>query len=82
MQVVSGNASAYIHITAIKKWDICAGDAVLSAWGGTMTSVTGEEVEYGASAPVVNTDGLLVTRDKHQFYKEKLHKALQRDLHL
>lgn len=82
MQVVSGNASVYIHVTAIKKWDICAGDAVLSEWGGTMTSLTGEEVDYNAAAPVVNTNGLLVTRDRHKEYAEQLYRALQKDLHL
>lgn len=79
---MSGNASAYVHITAIKKWDICAGDAVLSAWGGTMSSLAGEKLEYGATDPIVNTDGLLITRNNHEMYTEKFHKALQRDLHL
>lgn len=82
MQVVSGNASVYVHSTAIKKWDICAGDAVLTALGGTMTTLTNEEINYSASAGSLNRDGLLATADRHQEYAAKFHKALQKDMHL
>ncbi|CAI9574943.1 unnamed protein product, partial [Staurois parvus] len=48
---VTGNekqetADVYIHVTYIKKWDICAGNAILSALGGQMTNLKGEDVIY------------------------------------
>ncbi|XP_072267272.1 Golgi-resident adenosine 3',5'-bisphosphate 3'-phosphatase [Pyxicephalus adspersus] len=48
---VTGNekqetADIYIHVTYIKKWDICAGNAILSALGGQMTTLKGEEIIY------------------------------------
>uniref|UniRef100_A0A1B6GM15 Putative inositol monophosphatase 3 n=1 Tax=Cuerna arida TaxID=1464854 RepID=A0A1B6GM15_9HEMI len=82
LQVVGGNASAYVHTTAIKKWDLCAGDAILSAVGGTMTTLTNEEISYAATSDSVNTNGLLATADKHQSYVLRFHKALEKDLHL
>lgn len=39
-------ADAYVHITFIKKWDICAGDALLRALGGKMTTLKGEDIDY------------------------------------
>lgn len=39
-------ADVYVHITFIKKWDICAGDALLRALGGRMTTLKGEEIDY------------------------------------
>lgn len=29
LEVVAGNATAYVHMTAIKKWDVCAGAAII-----------------------------------------------------
>ena len=38
-------ADLYIHVTYIKKWDICAGNAILKALGGHMTSLSEEVIE-------------------------------------
>lgn len=29
LEVAAGSATAYIHMTAIKKWDVCAGAAII-----------------------------------------------------
>ncbi|XP_063779823.1 Golgi-resident adenosine 3',5'-bisphosphate 3'-phosphatase [Pseudophryne corroboree] len=39
-------ADVYVHVTFIKKWDICAGNAILNALGGRMTTLKGEEIIY------------------------------------
>ncbi len=31
LEVTSGREDAYIHVTLIKKWDLCAGNAILNA---------------------------------------------------
>lgn len=46
LAVAEKNADLYFHTTAIKKWDICAGDAVLSTIGGRMTTRRGKGIDY------------------------------------
>ena len=50
LQVILGKADAYLHITKIKKWDLCAGHGILSALGGKLTSLTGEDIDYRPAA--------------------------------
>ncbi|XP_042284158.1 inositol monophosphatase 3 [Thunnus albacares] len=52
-------ADAYVHITFIKKWDICAGAALLNALGGHMTTLKGEDIDY-SGAPL-NKGGLVAS---------------------
>lgn len=52
-------ADVYIHVTFIKKWDICAGAAVLTALGGRMTTLKGEDIDY--SGTPVNKEGLVAS---------------------
>ncbi|XP_023034929.2 putative inositol monophosphatase 3, partial [Drosophila willistoni] len=84
LQVVANNASAYLHTSKIKKWDICAGDAILHALGGTMTTLDDRLINYGPEESPVNTNGLLATLEKHAEYMDMLgkyrdtHKAKQR----
>ncbi|KAG9355219.1 hypothetical protein JZ751_000057 [Albula glossodonta] len=57
-------ADMYLHITYIKKWDICAGNAILKALGGHMTNLKGEEIDYrGAEA---NNGGVLASIERGQ----------------
>ncbi|XP_036940304.1 inositol monophosphatase 3 [Acanthopagrus latus] len=52
-------ADVYIHITFIKKWDICAGAAILNALGGRMTTLMGEDIDY--SGEPLNKGGLVAS---------------------
>uniref|UniRef100_A0A1L8DM98 Putative inositol monophosphatase 3 n=1 Tax=Nyssomyia neivai TaxID=330878 RepID=A0A1L8DM98_9DIPT len=73
LQVIAGNATVYLHTTAIKKWDICAGDAILRAVGGKMTNLLNEELLYGAQEPVLNAKGLLAAfENHHEKYIERI----------
>ncbi|XP_067409846.1 Golgi-resident adenosine 3',5'-bisphosphate 3'-phosphatase isoform X2 [Emydura macquarii macquarii] len=64
-------ADVYIHVTYIKKWDICAGNAVLKALGGHMTTLTGEEISYTGSDG--NDGGLLASINvNHKALVDKL----------
>lgn len=65
-------ADAYVHKTLIKRWDICAGDALLRSFGGKMTSLNGKEITYGKKFEVKNEGGLLATLNYHEHFLEKL----------
>lgn len=70
--MVEGKADAYVHSTAIKKWDLCAGNAVLFALHGNMTTLTGNRLDYGNREQYKNEGGVLATLTNHSFYLQKL----------
>ncbi|XP_037537477.1 inositol monophosphatase 3 isoform X2 [Nematolebias whitei] len=64
-------ADLYVHITFIKKWDICAGAALLKSLGGQMTTLKGEDIDYSGSP--LNTGGLVASVGvDHKAVVEKL----------
>lgn len=64
LELVGGNVDAYVHITHIKKWDICAPYAILHAIpGGNLTTTRGEQIGFGNPTEKVVTDGLIATID-------------------
>ncbi|XP_050574920.1 putative inositol monophosphatase 3 [Bombus affinis] len=72
LEVVSGNVTAYVHMTAIKKWDICAGTAILTALGGTVTQLFDQQlISFGPNDSKVLTWGLLATTSNHAWYLYK-----------
>lgn len=61
-----------MHSTAIKKWDICAGNAIIDAKGGQMTTTFNKKIDYSDIQNVKNEDGLVVTLEKHEQFVGKL----------
>lgn len=72
LQVAEGKADAYIHVTLIKKWDICAGHALLSTLGGKMTALDGSTIDYSDPTALRNDKGLVATLHDHETFLEKL----------
>ncbi|XP_013404701.1 inositol monophosphatase 3 [Lingula anatina] len=72
VEVIKGNADAYVHKTLIKKWDICAGNAIIKELGGRMTDLFGHDIDYSPEKNVKNEGGLLATTRDHDGYLKKL----------
>ncbi|KAK9502456.1 hypothetical protein O3M35_011232 [Rhynocoris fuscipes] len=68
LEVVSGNVTAYVHNSEISKWDICAGDAIVTSLGGRFTSLTNKYIQYSSYSAHVNKDGLLASMYDHGTY--------------
>ena len=57
LEVIADRADVYLHVTAIKKWDLCAGHAILSGVAGTMSTLNGESLDYSADTNPKNIKG-------------------------
>lgn len=76
LEVIAGNATAYVHTTNIKKWDICAGNAIIKAAGGEMTTLDNKQIDYSSTSNSINTGGLLATLGlRHNELAQKLSRA-------
>lgn len=69
LEVAAGNVTAYVHSNYISKWDICAGDAIITGLGGSFTALNGNSIDYSASSPYSHKDGLLAIMDQHQVHE-------------
>lgn len=86
LNVAQRKVDAYVHMTAIKKWDICAGHALLKTMQGDMTDLYGNEINYyappmeGDRTPYVKTlGGLVATYQNHPVIMKRVKKAKEED---
>lgn len=75
LELFAGNADAYIHTTLIKKWDICAGNALLKEMSSKMTTLSGESIGYEYQSDPKNDGGLLASIWDHDNFLKKLSSA-------
>ncbi|RWS26951.1 hypothetical protein B4U80_11461 [Leptotrombidium deliense] len=70
IELITGHADAYVHVTAIKKWDICAANAIMNTVeSGKMTTLNGESITYLDDGNEEVSKGLLAT----MFLDDELH---------
>lgn len=77
IELLSGSTDAYIHMTQIKKWDICAPHAILNSIpGGKLTDLDGNQIGFGDPKDKIVTRGLIATID------ETIHRELVNSIKL
>jgi len=72
LEVLRGADDVYFHLTLIKKWDLCAGNALLYAVHGNMTTRKGETIDYRLQGNPKNEHGVVATLGKHDYFLNKL----------
>lgn len=75
MLVVNGSVDVYVHGSGLFEWDVCAPAAVAEAAGLVVTDISGAEIRYNKSDPIVR--GLVIARPE---YAAAVRKALDRAL--
>ena len=77
LQIALKKSDLYLHTTKIKKWDTCAGHAVISAMGGVMTSRNGDPIRYNIGSDPVIKNGIIAAGFKRSYeeYLKKLKNA-------
>lgn len=83
MMVVEGKCDAYVFPSpGTKKWDSCAGDAIIREAGGLMTDVNGELLTYDSFENYRNKLGLVVTMcsEMHKTIIDKIPKHVKEAL--
>lgn len=79
IQMIEDKADVYVHMTLIKKWDICAPNAILNSIASArMTTLGGQAINYHYDKPVNNEDGLLASmnQDHQQLVQLLAHNSL------
>ncbi len=61
-RLAEGTADLYVRLTSISEWDVAAGHALVTAAGGTMTTLDGGPVPYGR--PGFRVPGFVVRGDR------------------
>lgn len=62
IMVLEGKAHAYVFASrGCKKWDTCAPEAVLEAWGGSLTDVHGNHYSYAKDVSFPDAQGIIAS---------------------
>ena len=62
LQGGKSNPLIYAHNTKIKKWDICAGDALLSSTNGMTVDWSGKPIDYSYDSPKIISNGIVASK--------------------
>jgi Golgi-resident PAP phosphatase len=77
--VADGSFDAYLHTGPIKKWDICAPNALLRAVGGDLTGLRGQTIRYGKNDDPLVDVGVAATSQNHRELLKRLQVLLAGD---
>jgi len=61
-EVAAGHEDVYLHSSLIKKWDLCAGAAILNTLGGRMTDTEGKEINFANEWDFKHEGGIVAAK--------------------
>lgn len=64
LHVLRGDASVFLIGAGPSRWDTCAGEALLMAAGGVMTTLDGAPYQYVEGGTYANTEGAIAARSR------------------
>lgn len=81
LQVMDGTADAYVFASlGTKRWDTCAGEALLESMGGKLTDMMGQEIRYEIADSYMNKYGVLAAIQNHTSFLEKIPESVKKGL--
>jgi len=64
-EIIKGDYDVYIHTTHMKKWDICAGAALLNTAEGRITDLNGKDIDFKNPFDYRLEDGVVASKYDH-----------------
>uniref|UniRef100_A0A8C4N5C0 3'(2'),5'-bisphosphate nucleotidase 1 n=1 Tax=Eptatretus burgeri TaxID=7764 RepID=A0A8C4N5C0_EPTBU len=82
LQLIEGQASAYVFASpGTKKWDTCAPEAILHAFGGQLTDMHGNKLEYHPTVKHQNSAGVLAALNDFDLFLNRVPPNVKAALH-
>jgi len=64
-EIISGDHDVYVHTTLMKKWDLCAGAALLRTADGRITDLAGNKIDFKNPFDYKVEDGVVASKYDH-----------------
>jgi inositol monophosphatase 3 len=75
-EIVRGDYDVYVHSEQIRKWNLCAGQALLRTANGRLTDLKGDEIDFKSEFEYNVDDGILASKYEHHDLVRALKKII------
>lgn len=75
-EIVKGDYDVYVHSEQIRKWNLCAGQALLRTANGRLTDLKGDEIDFKSEFESEVDDGILASKYEHHDLVKALKKII------
>jgi len=75
-EIIRGDFDVYVHTSPMKKWDMCAGAALLNTAEGRVTDLTGKKLEFKSAFDYKLDDGIIASKYDHMDLIKSLRKII------
>jgi len=75
-ELVKGDHDVYVHSQQIRKWNLCAGSAMMRTTNGRLTDLKGDEIDFSSHLDYNVEDGILASKYEHHDLVKALKKII------